>query len=113
MSLLYSELEFLKSLWVIGTEEEYIGWRNSFLGIDSGAPYTYKNTGWFLVIQVISSYLSPFGLFVLPINLSRCEVHLSFISDVCTFSLILYFFVNVPLIICGDFTVNGNHKSAV
>ncbi len=37
-----------------GTEEEegyrtgepgYIGWRNSFLGIDSGAPYTYKNTG--------------------------------------------------------------------
>ena len=37
-----------------GTEEEegyrtgppgYIGWRNSFLGIDSGAPYTFKNTG--------------------------------------------------------------------
>ncbi len=23
----------------------YIGWRNSFLGIDSGAPYTFKNTG--------------------------------------------------------------------
>ncbi len=22
----------------------YIGWRNSFLGIDSGAPYTFKNT---------------------------------------------------------------------
>jgi hypothetical protein len=48
------ELEFLKSLWGIGTEEEegyrtgppgYIGWRNSFLGIDSGAPYTFKNTG--------------------------------------------------------------------
>jgi hypothetical protein len=40
------ELEFLKSLWGLGTEEEegyrtgppgYIGWRNSFLGIDSGA----------------------------------------------------------------------------
>jgi hypothetical protein len=37
----------------LGTEEEegyrtsppgYIGWRNSFLGIDSGAPYTFKNT---------------------------------------------------------------------
>jgi hypothetical protein len=52
----YPELEFLKkkSLWGLGTEEVegyrtgppgYIGWRNSFLGIDSGAPYTFKNTG--------------------------------------------------------------------
>jgi hypothetical protein len=41
------ELEFLKSLWGLGTEEEYdyrtsppgyIGWRNSFLGIDSWDP---------------------------------------------------------------------------
>ncbi len=41
------ELEFLKSLWGLGTEEEegyrtgppcYIGWRNPFLGIDSRAP---------------------------------------------------------------------------
>jgi hypothetical protein len=41
------ELEFLKSLWGLGTEEEkgyrtgppgYIGWRNSFLVIDSWAP---------------------------------------------------------------------------
>jgi hypothetical protein len=49
-----TELEFLKSLWGLGTGEEegyrtgppgYIGWRNSFLGIDSGAPYTFKNTG--------------------------------------------------------------------
>jgi hypothetical protein len=48
-----SELEFLKRLWGLGTGEEegyrtgppgYIGWRNSFLGIDSGAPYTFKNT---------------------------------------------------------------------
>jgi hypothetical protein len=48
-----AELEFLKSLWGLGTEEEegyrtgppgYIGWRKSFLGIDSGAPYTL-NTG--------------------------------------------------------------------
>ncbi len=47
------ELEFLKRLWGLGTEEEegyrtgppgYIGWRNSFLGIDSGAPFTFKNT---------------------------------------------------------------------
>ncbi len=38
----------------LGTGEEegyhtdppgFIGWRNSFLGIDSGAPYTFKNTG--------------------------------------------------------------------
>ncbi len=52
--LLFPELEFLKSLWGLGSEEEegyrtgppgYIGWRNSFLGIDSGAPYTFKNTG--------------------------------------------------------------------
>ncbi len=44
------ELEFLQSLWGLGTEEEegyrtgppgYIGWRNSFLEIDSGAPYTF------------------------------------------------------------------------
>jgi hypothetical protein len=49
-----TELEFLKSLWGLGTEEEegyrtgppdYIGLRNSFLGINSGAPYTFKNTG--------------------------------------------------------------------
>ncbi len=42
-----TELEFLKSLWGLGTEDEkgyrtgtpgYIGWRNSFLGIDSWAP---------------------------------------------------------------------------
>jgi hypothetical protein len=48
------ELEFLKSLWGLGTEEEegyrtgppgYIGCWNSFLGIDSGASYTFKNTG--------------------------------------------------------------------
>ncbi len=48
------ELEFLKSVWGLGTDEEegyrtgppgYIGWRNSFLGIDSGAPYTFKNKG--------------------------------------------------------------------
>jgi hypothetical protein len=48
------ELEFLKRLWELGTEEEegyrtgppgYKSWGNSFLGIDSGAPYTFKNTG--------------------------------------------------------------------
>ncbi len=49
-----AELEFLKSLWGLGTEEEegyrtgppgYTGWQNSFLGIDSEATYTFKNTG--------------------------------------------------------------------
>ncbi len=48
-----AELEFLKRLWGLGTEEEeghrtgplgYMGWRNSFRGIDSGAPYTFKST---------------------------------------------------------------------
>jgi hypothetical protein len=47
------ELEFLKRLWGLGTGEEegyrtgppgYIGWRNSFFGINSRAPYTFKNT---------------------------------------------------------------------
>jgi hypothetical protein len=40
-----SKLEFLKSLWGLRNEEEYrtgppgyIGWWNSFLGINSGAP---------------------------------------------------------------------------
>ncbi len=48
-----TELEFLKSLWGLGTKEEegyrtgppgYKSWQNSFLGIDYGAPYTFKNT---------------------------------------------------------------------
>ncbi len=51
-----------KRLWGLGTGEEegyrtgppgYIGWWNSFLGIDSGAPYTFKNT---------STEYSPFPL---------------------------------------------------
>jgi hypothetical protein len=49
-----TELEFLKSLLGLGTKEKegyrngppgYIGWWNSFLGIDSGAPYKFKNPG--------------------------------------------------------------------
>jgi hypothetical protein len=44
----------LNRLWGLGTKGEYgyrigpsdyIGWRNSFLGIDSLAPETFKNTG--------------------------------------------------------------------
>jgi hypothetical protein len=44
------------SLWGLGIKEEegyctgtpgYIGWQNSFLGIDSRALYTFKNTGSF------------------------------------------------------------------
>jgi len=45
MAVVSTELEFLKSLWGLGTEEEYRtgppgykGWRNSFLGTNSGAP---------------------------------------------------------------------------
>jgi hypothetical protein len=46
-----TELEFLKSLWGLGTEEEYgyhtgppgyISWRNLFLGINSEAPKHLK-----------------------------------------------------------------------
>jgi hypothetical protein len=49
-----TELAFLRSLWGLGTEEEevyrtgppdYIGWQHPFLGFDSRAPYTFKNTG--------------------------------------------------------------------
>jgi hypothetical protein len=49
-----AELEFLKNLWVLRTEKEYgyrtgppgyIGWRNSFLGVNAWAPQTFKNTG--------------------------------------------------------------------
>ncbi len=65
-----SELEFLKSLWGLGTAEEegyrtgppdYIGWRNSFLGIDSGAPYTFKNTdsGYIDSLELIPGLLTP------------------------------------------------------
>ncbi len=63
------ELEFLKSLWGLGTKEEegyrtgpsgYIGWRNSFLGIDPGAPYTFKNTGSAGPIRQL--YLSYLGI---------------------------------------------------
>ncbi len=55
-----TELEFLKSLRGLGTEEEEgyrtgppgsIGWRNSFLGIDSGGPYMFKNTGSVLKVE--------------------------------------------------------------
>ncbi len=49
-----TKLEFLNSVWGLGTEQEqgfctgppgYRGWRNSFLGIDSWTPKTFKNTG--------------------------------------------------------------------
>jgi hypothetical protein len=67
-----AELEFLKSPWGLGTEEEegyhtgppgYIGWRNSFLGIDSGAPYTYKNTS--------SGYIDWRNQFLGPLNVNK------------------------------------------
>jgi hypothetical protein len=64
--LITPELEFLKGLWGLGTEEEeghrtglpgYIGWRNSFLGIDSGAPYTFKNTDSVCLMNTLSPNL--------------------------------------------------------
>jgi hypothetical protein len=50
----HTDLEFLNNLWGLGTEQEqgyrtgplgYIGWRNSFFGIYSRSPETFKNTG--------------------------------------------------------------------
>ncbi len=49
-----TELVFLNNLWGLGTEYEqgyrtgppgYIGWRNSFLEIDSLGSINFKNTG--------------------------------------------------------------------
>ncbi len=63
----------------LGTEEEegyrtsppgYIGWRNSFLGIDSGAPYTFKNTG---SVPVVAGALYSFR----QINVAGQELRLS------------------------------------
>jgi hypothetical protein len=65
-----TELEFLNSLWGLGTEEEegyrtgppgYIDWRNSFLGINSGAPYTFKNTGSAVNLGDLVPYLTLMG----------------------------------------------------
>jgi hypothetical protein len=73
------ELEFLKRLWGLGTGEEegyrtgppgYIGWRNSFLGIDSGAPYTFKNTSSVCRLLLILSLL--FLASLLSVVLCRC-----------------------------------------
>jgi hypothetical protein len=56
-------------MW-LGTEEEegyrtgppgYIGWRNSFLGIDSGAPYTFKNTGSVLLQEKLRAHNLSMG----------------------------------------------------
>jgi hypothetical protein len=61
-------MEFLKSLGGLGTEEEegyrtgppgYIGWRYSFFGIDSGTPYTFKNTGSGWPVRQSYSYSVP------------------------------------------------------
>jgi hypothetical protein len=42
-----------------------MGWRNSFLGIDSGAPYTFKNTGSvFFTILVLWTLTTPNVVFL-------------------------------------------------
>jgi hypothetical protein len=75
------ELEFLKRLWGLGTGEEegyrtgppgYIGWRNSFLGIDSGAQYMFKNTS-SAEPNLLLSFLPP------PLSISCVFLSLSLI----------------------------------
>ncbi len=75
------EQEFL-SLWWLGTEEEegyrtgppgYIGWRISFLGIDSGAPNTFKNTG-----SVCRSSQTDLTVTVIPLCGSQFSSPVSF-----------------------------------
>ncbi len=84
------ELEFLKSLWGLGTEEEEgyrtgppgcIGWRNSFLGINSGAPYTFKNTGvWTLAQEIASLCWRGGGGWHSPLSTSRPHTTLMIVS---------------------------------
>ncbi len=72
------ELEFLKSLWGLGTEEEwgyrtgppgYIGWRSSFLLIDSmeSIPELHKR----LKIQALKTL---FAFFDTPKNTMNCFI---------------------------------------
>jgi hypothetical protein len=69
----------LASLWGLGTEEEegyrtgppgYKGWRNSFLGIDSGAPYTFKKYG---LRTLTTVYIFPLAKTTLHIRQQCCE----------------------------------------
>jgi hypothetical protein len=49
-----------------------MGWRNSFLGIDSGAPYTFKNTGSVFSVYAFSTVsMRDTSLPLLP----RCHHH--------------------------------------
>jgi hypothetical protein len=75
-----SELEFLKRLWGLGTEEEegyrtgppgYIGWWNSFLGIDSGKSYTFKTTG---SIPYFLTFVEPRNRFQEMNSASLCSL---------------------------------------
>jgi hypothetical protein len=69
------ELKFLKSMGLETEEEEgyrtgppgYIGWQNSFLGIDSGAPYALKNTG---SVSLPTNVLVPKALTESMLNLT-------------------------------------------
>ncbi len=62
---LHTELEFLKRLWGLGTGEEegyrtgppgYIGWRNSFLGIDSAGPHTRLKIPALYIVHTLSRW---------------------------------------------------------
>jgi hypothetical protein len=88
------ELEFSKSLWGLGTEEEegyrtgprgYIGWRNSFLGIDSGAPYTFKTTGSVHVVPPLYGMYSQ-TLRYTNVDKQRFSLCASRVSRHCTLS---------------------------
>jgi hypothetical protein len=113
------KLEFLKRLWGLGTEEEegyhtglqnYVGWRNSFLGIDSGAPYKYKNTSSVLTcIQWISQHrnYNNFKVLVLVLVLWITDLQVSGFSSVRVLVFLL-----VPLLALGYSLTLGfvNHR---
>ncbi len=83
-------MEFLKSLWGLGTEEEggyhtgppgYIDWRNSFLEIDSGAPSTFKNMGSARSCTTINISVKPIGTPACPIKSLFCSSYRSSCSS--------------------------------
>jgi hypothetical protein len=98
-----TELEFFKSLWGLGTEEEegyrtgppgYIGWRNSFLGINSGAPYTFKNTGSGF-LHSISCVIKTSFCHIPYIEQSKIYVFITVVKIILQFSIVFLRNVNL------------------